>query len=95
MTEQLGGGELLAAQDKSVLCDMLSAQLNVVVLLRWWWCGGCGAVVHSETGSRLHSAQSLSAAHTANITSCSAAVSAISELFVIFVILFVILKTSA
>ena len=40
LTEQLGGGELLAAQDKSGLCDML----NVVVLLRWrwwwWWCGG-------------------------------------------------------
>ena len=54
------------------------------------WC-----TVRQVPAVRLHSAQSLSAAHTANITSCSAAVSAISELFVIFVILFVILKTSA
>ena len=40
LTEQLGGGELLAAQDKSGLCDMLNAQCcSVVAVVVWWWCG--------------------------------------------------------
>ena len=73
----LVGSYLLLRISLGCVYDMLNAQccsvVAVVVLVVRWW------TVRQVPAVRLHSAQSLSAAHTANITSsCSAAVPSVN-----------------